>query len=489
MKNAIAFISLLFLAFEGRAQGADTLTFASAAALAMRQSPEMVRARMGLEQSRILYDAAKSALLFQLNLKLSPFTYSNDLQLTNTFNTWNTTRSTQSSGQLQLSQPILWTGGTLGLDGSLGWEDLYTSLFNRTSQSYDYRAAISYSQPLLIYNQRKADLRQQQLTFENARLSYAMKALSMEADIAGDYYSLYQNQMDFQIAREECNNARQSYEVAETGVNAGRAAKAELYQAAINLAQSQSGMDNKEVAWQNAAEAFKQRLGIPLDSEIVLAIDTSSPIVTIDLQKALSTGLQKRMELRQAAIAIENARADCLKTRSSSSVSGNLSASYGLAGNKGKWEGLFDTPAKSQNVSLSLQVPLWDFGAGRARVKASHVGLEQTRLSLDDEKAAIELAIRKECRSIQNVQTQISIARQALQYAVLTYDINFEKYRQGGLSALDLNQYQLQLSQAKSALIGAIVNYRIELLNMKTQCLWDFQTNEPVIPELSSNGE
>ena len=85
---------------------------------------------------------------------------------------------------------------------------------------------------------------------------------------------------------------------------------------------------------------------------------------------------------------------------------------------------------------------------------------------------------------IQNLQEQIELARQTLRSAALTYDVNLEKYKLGGLSAMDLNQYQIQLSQAKSGLVSALVNYRIELLNMKVQSLWDFRTNEPVIPEL-----
>jgi outer membrane protein TolC len=118
-------------------------------------------------------------------------------------------------------------------------------------------------------------------------------------------------------------------------------------------------------------------------------------------------------------------------------------------------------------------------------VKASEIGVRQSRLSLEDEKTTIVLSIRKECRTILNLRSQISIARESERNAQFTYDLNLEKYKLGAMSALDLNQYEIQLTQAKSALTNAIVNYKIEMLNMKVLSLWDFDANKPVFPEIS----
>ena len=48
--------------------------------------------------------------------------------------------------------------------------------------------------------------------------------------------------------------------------------------------------------------------------------------------------------------------------------------------------------------------------------------------------------------------------------------------------------YQNQLSNAKMSLTNAIINYKIELLNLKIQTLYDFEEQVPIIPEeLQSN--
>ncbi len=483
MPKSTLFSAILFLTGICGGQTEDTLSFDKAVWLMMHKSPEMVQAQMTLAQSEATYDAAVAAQKISVNLTLSPFSYTNDLQLSpNDF--WDTTRNLKSSGQLQVSQPILFTGGTVSLSGDMGWNDLYTS-YSRSGEnrSFDYHSTISYSQPLLIYNQLKMNLRQQQLTLENNQLTYAMQALAVEASIATDYYGLYQDQMAFQIARETYQSSKQSYDITEIGVETGKQAKSDLYQASVTLTQSESDMKNKEITWQNAAEALKQRLGIPLDTAIYLMIDTNATIVNIDVQKAISNALLERMELRQEAITIENARFALTQAKSGGDVSGNLNVSYGLVGASQTFNTLFNNPAKNMGASLSIQVPIWDFGANRAQVKASSIALRQDELLRDNEKTTIILAVRKEYRSIQNLQQQINLARSTLQFATLTYDVNFEKYKHGGLSAMDLNQYQIQLAQAKSGIVTALANYRIELLNMKVQSLWDFQKNEPAIPE------
>ncbi len=99
----------------------------------------------------------------------------------------------------------------------------------------------------------------------------------------------------------------------------------------------------------------------------------------------------------------------------------------------------------------------------------------------------IKLTIRQIYRNLGNLLTQIEIARKNQENAELTYEINLEKYRNGDLTSMDLNLQQNQLTQKKNALINAIINYKIELLNMKLQTLYDFEKKQLITPALEEN--
>jgi outer membrane protein TolC len=97
------------------------------------------------------------------------------------------------------------------------------------------------------------------------------------------------------------------------------------------------------------------------------------------------------------------------------------------------------------------------------------------------EKNDIMINIRKVYRNLQNLENQILIAEQNVKNAELTYDINLERYKNGDLTSIDLNRFQSQLSEKKSTLGDALINYKVELLNLKIQSLYDFETQQPVI--------
>ncbi len=50
---------------------------------------------------------------------------------------------------------------------------------------------------------------------------------------------------------------------------------------------------------------------------------------------------------------------------------------------------------------------------------------------------------------------------------------------------MDLNIFQNQLSEKQLAYTNALISYKLELLNLKIQTLYDFEKKEPVSPVLT----
>ena len=79
-------------------------------------------------------------------------------------------------------------------------------------------------------------------------------------------------------------------------------------------------------------------------------------------------------------------------------------------------------------------------------------------------------------------QNQAKIAEQNVQNAQLTYDLNQTRYREGDITGMEMSQFQTQLSNKKITYTQALINYRIELLNLKILSLYDFDKNIPLVP-------
>lgn len=100
----------------------------------------------------------------------------------------------------------------------------------------------------------------------------------------------------------------------------------------------------------------------------------------------------------------------------------------------------------------------------------------------------ITINIRKTYRNLQNLIQRIEIEKQNEKNAQLTYEINLERYRNGDLTSIDLERFQNQLSEKKMNLANSLINYKLELLNLKIQSLWDFEKDQSFVPlELQEN--
>ncbi|MCB0259072.1 MAG: TolC family protein, partial [Calditrichaeota bacterium] len=188
-----------------------------------------------------------------------------------------------------------------------------------------------------------------------------------------------------------------------------------------------------------------------------------------------------RQELRQRRINIQSAKANLTRSTAVNEFRGDINLSYGIFGNDEEFSRLYDKPTENQRVSLSLEIPLYDWGERKSRIRAAEVSVESSNLSLEEEKTGIIIDIRKAYRNLENQVIQIEIAQQNVRTAQLTYDINLERYENGDLTSMDLNQFQTQLSAKKIGLVEALINYKLALLDLKVKSLWDFERNQPVL--------
>ncbi len=143
---------------------------------------------------------------------------------------------------------------------------------------------------------------------------------------------------------------------------------------------------------------------------------------------------------------------------------------------------VYESPTDNESISLSFSIPLWDWGERKSRIKATQANIESANISFEEEQNDIILGVRQVYRNLINLRNQIGIARQNVTNAQLTYDLNLEKYRNGDLTGMDLNIYQNQLSEKQLSYTNSLISYKLELLNLKIQTLYDFEKKEPVTP-------
>ncbi|MBW8331209.1 MAG: TolC family protein [Prolixibacteraceae bacterium] len=485
------FMLIIFCQLLLPANAQQILTLEGALDIAAANSPDIRRSLLNLERSEQSLKAQNAALKSNFSLSVTPFNYEKDRQYEVYNSKWFTRELTESFGTFMISQPILPTDGTISLVNSFGWQNNYTKKFvpelntdvETVNKAFTNRLSLGITQPLFTYNKTKLELKELELDLENAQLNYAMQKLNNEKQVTQFFYNVYEAQMSLSISQDEFINTQKSYEITENKVTAGISAKEELYQAELNFATAKSAVQNAQVNLDNFKDQFKQYIGMDIMEEITVMTDVKMNPVIVDVKKAIEFGLSSRMELRQREIDIETSQFALIRTKSLNEFKGDVNLSLGISGDNEKLRNIYDAPTNSPRVSVSFNLPLYDWGEKKARIKAQEAVIQTQELNQTEEKKQITLDIRRVYRSIQNLVNQIDIAAQSEKNAQLTYEINLERYANGDLTSMDLNLFQNQLSQKKMAYAQALIDYKIELLNLKIQSLYDFEKNEAIVPE------
>ncbi len=462
------------------------LTLEEALKVAETNSPSMKITRLSLVRSQENLNAQNAALKSNFSLRIDPIDYS-QMRAYYTSSGFNTTKEFQSLGSFTIRQPVLLTDATISLSDNFSYYNLIKNEQFPASEGKKFNndLAVNLTQPLFTYNRTKLSLKELQLALENAKLNYAIQLLSLEKQVTQAFYYVYQQEQSLDIANQAYQNMQKSYEVSRNKVDAGLSAREEIFQAELNLASSKSDYENSQVSFENAKDDFKLLVGMSLYDDMLVLPNIKVDTVKIDIAFAIDQGLTNRMELRQQQINIETSEFDLIRTKSINEFYGTLSLSFGINGNNEKLQDIYSDPKNNENVSLSLQIPLWDWGERKSRIKASEASIETSKISLEEEQNDIIINIRKVYRNLANLQNQIEIARQNVSNAQLTYDLNLEKYKNGDLTGMDLNIYQNQLSQKQLSYTNSLISYKLELLNLKIQTLYDFEKKQPVVPVMT----
>ena len=466
------------------AHAQEKITIERALEIAEENNPSMKSQKLSLDRAQQLLEAQRASLKSQFSLSLNPVNYGKNRRFDNRLSQWYTNETFATEGTFQVAQPILLTDGVVSLINTFGWQDnqsVVEGVGNR-NKAFTNDLYIRLTQPIFTYNRRKRELKGIELDYENAGINYALQRLRTEQSITRQFYAVYMAQNNLDVSREEMENAGLSYDIIKNKVEADLAAQEELFQAELNLTTAQSTVQEGIVTLENAKDDLKQALGMPLSENIEVVAEIIVNPVSVDLIHAIDNGLSSRMELRQREILIEEAELEMIRIKGLNEFKGDVSLSVGIIGDDENFGNIYDNPTSNPRVSISFNVPIFDWGEKKARVRAQKAAQTIAKINHEDQKINIELNIRQTWRNLENLRTQIDIAEKKVRNAQLTYDLNNIRYRNGDLSSFQISQFQTQLSSSKMSYWQTQINYKTELLNLKILSLYDYDKEMPIVP-------
>lgn len=484
MNKLIAFIFIIFVFSSVYGQkNLKTLTLPQVIDLALEQSPEAVLAIHMFRSSYWEYRSYKSSMLPSLYLRGSVIDFNNSIssviqpdgseefikrQINNSF------------VNLQLRQNVGLTGGSFFVSSSLTRiDDL-----RQDSLPTSYMTTpliIGYSQPVFQFNYFKWQKKIEPLKYEEAKWEYIFQLEQISGKAVNYFFELAMAQLNVEIAQANYFNNDTIYKIATGRYDIGTIVENELLETELAFLNAKSDLTQSKINLEINRFRLGSFLGFNDLVKIKLIIDKKVPDLEISLNKALEQANENNSTLIALERQMYEAARDVARARAENRFNVNLFATFGLNQSAFEIRESYVNPDNQQRVTLGVEIPLVDWGAGKGKYRMAQSNQEVVRTQVEQNRVDFKQQVLLKVMQFNEQDEQLLIASKADTIAQKRYEVSKQRFLIGKIDVLDLNVASKDKDVASRNFILALKSYWSYYYDIRQFTLYDFENNVPLI--------
>jgi len=469
------------------AQNKRILTLEESINIALRKSYNVRSANLVLSSTRNSLKSwelsKKSRVEFTYDLPSFSRTYKEEYIPSKNISEYVDRQINKVNTNIRIYQPIISTNTDIIITNNLFRQDQVTRLKglpNQTKKDFFNNFGIQIRQPIFTYNAKKFTEKNQELSSEKVENQYPFQIQDIIFNVTNAFYDLYKAAREVDIAEAEVKQQEQSYNMAQNKYKAGIIAEVDALKLEVDLAASKNNLRTKRGLLKRKQDDFKLLIGLETDEEIQAVGKIEYKPIEVDLNKAISEALKRRYEIRNLQIDIELQKMAVRQTMGRREFKASINANIGYNGNSNRLRGAFEDFVQSQIVSINFEVPIWDWGSNKASVNSAKDQLELKKLNLEYKKKSIINEVKKAVDRVNEAKERLQILKKSEELAQKSFDISLERFNNGDITSEDLALAQKRLTQAKTDILNAQIDYLVSISDLKRKTFWDFEKNKPV---------
>lgn len=406
------------------------------------------------------------------------------------------TGRTNFNARITVQQPLI-TNGTISLVTRLSGFDSFNERVTgdpAETRSMSPTIGISFNQPLFQYNDIKNALKNAELNFESLESTYTQDELSQINRITNQFYTLFREQKSLANQAESFRLSDINYQTGLRQFQAGLIAEVEKMRLEVNRANDLDQLENSKNSHEQQQFQFNRQVGLPLETLIwVVASEEYRPI-EVDVDRALELAFANRAEVRLQEITLEQSDLNLRRTISQGRPNLQLNLGYDLQGNStlggldasSSWSDHFsegfnsDNRSPNTNVSLTLQVPLFDWGRNEASVQRQMASISVQQRRTNEVVEDLKRDVINRVRSVESAMRRMEIQTANRAVADRTFEISQIRFERGETTIVELLQDQQQYNSTKENFLSALIAFEQAKASLMEYTLWDWEANQPV---------
>lgn len=383
----------------------------------------------------------------------------------------------QLNGEISVSQNIWFTGGKIALNTSLDYfRQLGSDGYNRFMS---IPVALTLTQPIFGVNNVKWNRRIEPVRYAEAKAEFLSATEEVAMTAISYYFQLLMAKENYEIARQNLENASKLYQVAKEKREMGKISGNDLLQMELNELNASSELTDCESTLKSCMFQLRSFLDIDEGTEIEAVIPETVPVAEVSYAVALEKAMANNKHAHNLMRRRLEAQYDVAKAKGDLR-SINLFAQVGYTGTDHHLGGAYNSLRSNQVVEVGFEIPILDWGKRRGKVKVAQSNLQvvESRLKRENMDFNQNLFILVERYS--NQRKQLRIGERADEIAAKRYAVNMETFIIGKISTLDLNDSRVKKDEARREYVDELYRFWQYYYQIRSITLWDFATDSPI---------
>ncbi|MCA9426003.1 MAG: TolC family protein [Candidatus Omnitrophica bacterium] len=450
---------------------------------AARQDPLIAATRIDVEKSIFDPNAFATFSVSKQNRPVAGFfgggisSVTGNTEVTRVWNSYRGLGSAQADPGLGVTQKF-----TSGMEATLKVEnnrsDTSVDFFQPFAQEYNTDISLDVVQPLLRGYGPCVNLANVRIAYNNRMISDEGLRQSVLNTIAAShtaYWELVFSRVTLAIAQQSLGLAADLLRENRIRYRYGDLVIVEVYEADAGVRAREQEVIQAQNSYDNSMDRIRQLVNaqdavqdwqiplVPTDPAIYHAVN-------IDEDASLELAYEKNPQIRQAQLAIDNAKEGKVIAYDAFRPRLDLFAGVSETGlgetNGESYDNLFSGDYTSWRVGVNYSVPL-KRRRERANIQAAKYEMEQAQVLYNDVRQGVLYNHREAVRTIKSLARQVT----ASESRVVAEGNRLEKqkisYEQGVTTSHDLLEVQEDYAQAQVQKIRAVVDYYLALIELE----------------------
>ena len=475
-KIILSFCFLLSISIFSQRQ----ITLEEAINIAQKNSPDYKALLNQNQASYWRFRNFKASFLPQLRLDATLPQYLNSVnRITNDSGQDIFVRSNQSriEGNLSLNQNISLTGGTISLSSQLERVDVFGD--NSTTGFAVVPFSINYRQNSLFYNQFKWDKQIEPLLYEEAKREFIERMEQISLNTARRYFALLKAQVQSKIAKSNLSNQDTLFQISKGRFKMGKIAENDLLQIELSVLNSKNSVTSNDISFKRTSQNLSRYLSLNTE-DIKLFTPKELSTFTVTVEKALEEAKSNRkavIEFRRKRLQAEQSVAE---VKGNNRLQLRLNANFGISQQGAAFNDLFQNYNQQQNVSLSIGIPILDWGVSKSRRKLVEANKDLINTNVEQDEQQFEQEIYLHVLNWQNQRAFLETAKKAQEIAQKRYDITKKRFVLGKITITDLNIALNEKDRSVLQYLNSLEKFWVDYYTLRRLTLFDFIENKKI---------